>query len=62
METNNIGRRANMDVSHYELASLDVVPLVKLISNTSSTSSEKEQMNVLKKAMRSIFCSAEKLL
>lgn len=54
-ETEDIEGKAYKDVSQYKPTTLKVVPLEKLISHTSSTSSQNDQITGLKKAVHSIL-------
>lgn len=55
MEVEDLEREANLDVSHYKFSSLQSAPLEALLLNTSSTSSRKEQVTLLKETMQSIL-------
>lgn len=55
METDDIERRADLDVSQYQFTSSEVVPLEKVVSGTSLTSTREERVTVKNEAMHPIM-------
>lgn len=53
MKTEDIEDGTDVDDLQYRFIPLQVVPLKKLVSHTTSTTSQKERVTVVKEAMRS---------